>query len=102
MTYKDNVNSELILTIGGMSGVLVLVAVIGLQAWFMSEEQRELDEKSTSNVNQPLADLRAAQRKNLADYRWVSKDKTIAAIPIEQAKSLLIESNGKLPASGTN
>jgi hypothetical protein len=99
MAFKEDVNSPLILTIGAISGLLVLVCVIGLQAWFMSEEQRELEDKYASAVNYGLKDLRTAQSAHLQGYRWLNAQKTVAAIPIDEAMKLLIENKGKLPTT---
>jgi uncharacterized protein HemX len=99
MAYKEDVNSQLIITIGAISGFLLIVLAIGLQAWFVSEEQTELNAKSATAVNYQLADLRSEQQNNITTYRWIDRDKKIAAIPIDQAERLLLENNGKLPAT---
>ena len=99
MAYKEDVDSQLIITIGAVSGFLLIVLAIGLQAWFASEEEAELAAKSATSVNYPLADLRNQQQANITTYRWIDRDKQIAAIPIEQAEQLLLQNNGKLPAT---
>src|SRR3954452_3379564 len=99
MAYKEDVNSELIITIGAISGFLLIVLAIGLQAWFMSEEDAELTSKSANAVNYQLADLRNEQQGKISTYRWVDRDKQIVAIPVEEAEKMLIASNGKLPAT---
>lgn len=99
MAYKEDVNSALIITIGAVAGFLVLVIAIGLQAWFMSEEQAELDQKYSSAVNYELAELRSQQQANLSTYRWIDRRKQVAAIPIDDAMTLLIRNHGKLPST---
>jgi hypothetical protein len=99
MAYKEDVDSQLIITIGAVSGFLLIVLAIGLQAWFASEEEAELTTKSASAVNYQLADLRNQQQSNLTTYRWVDRDKQIVAIPIDEAEKLLLQNNGKLPAT---
>ena len=42
---KQDVNAPLILTIGVVSGLLLLVIVFGLEAWFVREETTEIDGK---------------------------------------------------------
>jgi hypothetical protein len=95
--FKDDTNTQLIFTIGAISGFLVIVAVIGLQAWFMREEEAELNEKYAGAVNYQLTTLRKDQQANISTYRWIDRDKQIAAIPVDQAMKLLIQNNGKLP-----
>lgn len=99
MNFKQGVNNELIITIGAVSGFLVIVLAIGMQAWFLSEEQQELNEKYASSVNYQLRDLLAEQKKNLTIYRWIDKDNRVVAIPIDDAMELLIKNNGKLPST---
>ena len=41
MAMKNEVNVPLIATIGGVSVVLLVVIIIGVQAWFTSEERDE-------------------------------------------------------------
>jgi hypothetical protein len=98
MAYKDDANSPFIITVGAVGGFLVIVIVIGLQAWFMSEEQAELDHKYAGVVNQELQDVRQQQRTNLTTYRWIDRNKGIAAIPIDRAMKLLVEQKELKPA----
>lgn len=41
MAMRQEVNAPLILTVGAVSGVMVLVVMIGLHAWYLNEELRE-------------------------------------------------------------
>ncbi len=43
MAMKQEANTPLILTIGAMSGILILVIMFGVEAWFRHEERAELD-----------------------------------------------------------
>jgi hypothetical protein len=99
MAFKEDVNSQLIITIGAVSGFLVIVVVIGLQAWFMNEEKREMDEKYANAQNTELVALRNEERAQISTYRWIDKDKKIAAIPVDNAMALLIQNKGKLPTT---
>ena len=42
MAFKQEVNVPLIFTIGVVSGIMLLVIVIGTQAWYQSEEINEV------------------------------------------------------------
>jgi hypothetical protein len=99
MAFKEDVNSQLIITIGAMSGFMVIVVVIGLQAWFMSEEKREMDEKYADAQNPELVELRKEEHTKISTYRWIDKDRKIAAIPVDDAMTMLIQNKGKLPAT---
>jgi hypothetical protein len=97
MAYRDNTDSALIITIGAVSGFLVIVLAIGLQAWFLSEEQAETQRKNASAVNYQLAELRNEQQQKITTYRWIDREKQVAAIPIDDAMKLLVQNGGKLP-----
>jgi hypothetical protein len=77
----------------------VIVVTIGLQAWFLYEERREMDAKAAHSINFELENLRADEQARLQGYRWVDRDRQIAAIPLAEAKKMLIANKGKLPAT---
>ena len=99
MAMKPQVNVSLIVTTGGLSVLLLVVIVIGLHAWFLNEEQRELAAKWETSPNTALADLRAEQQAKINSYRWVDRDHRRVAIPVSEAMKLLAERGGKLPAT---
>lgn len=97
---KEDINSALILTIGAISAVLVIVVVIGLQAWYLFEEGRETDEKYANAVNTRLVEHRAKEQTNITTYRWLEgKKNQQAAIPINVAMELTIANKGKVPTT---
>jgi hypothetical protein len=91
MAQREQANVPLLLTIGIISGLLIIVLGIGLEAWYLREVQREVAEKWDNVPVQPLTDKRAAQWKNITTYRWVDEKKTKAAIPVSEAMKLLVE-----------
>lgn len=99
MAYNDGTNSQVILTTGAISGFLVLVLAIGLQAWYSSEEQAERDREYLNSGNPTLVQLKTDQQTNITTYRWVDKQKTTVAIPISQAMEMLIQNKGVLPTT---
>ena len=97
--WKEDIDSQLILTVGAVSGNLFFVLAIGMQAWFMYEEQGEINAKYSAATHNPMADLKNEQTERIHNYRWANQNKTVAAIPIDQAMQLLIQNNGKLPST---
>jgi len=108
MAYKQEVNVPLVLTIGIVSGILLLVTIIGTQAWFQSEEQDEITLKSGEAAERALsidlpsasfAELQEMQRKALASKpHWVDeKTKTRVTLPIADAVEYLENHAVKLP-----
>lgn len=65
MAIKQEANSAVILTIGAMSGLLILVIYLGVEAWFRTEERAEQDVQWQNNPNVWLDTLRENQRANL-------------------------------------
>jgi hypothetical protein len=108
MAYKQEVNVPLVMTIGIVSGILLVVIVIGTQAWYQSEVQDEIMLKSGEAAARALtldlpsasfAELQEMQRKALASKpHWVDeKTKTRVTLPIADAVEYLENHAGKLP-----
>ena len=99
MAFKQEVNVPLILTIGIVSGIMLLVIVIGTQAWFQSEEQAEFATKALEYPHQALIDLQTQQRTNINSYRWVDKKNGVVTVPIGLAMQEMLQTNGNLPTT---
>jgi hypothetical protein len=113
MAFKQEVNVPLVFTIGVISGIMLLVIVIGTQAWYQSEENIEIAQKTHeaymadasmfvpgSLVNpMPFPQLKAQQLVALeGKTHWTDdKKKTRATMPVKDAMSWLAEHNGNLP-----
>ena len=108
MAFKQEVNVPLILTIGIVSGIMMLVTVIGTQAWYESEEQNETAIKaqeaseralSADSPTVTLAQLTHGQLENLAAKpHWVDETKKdLMTMPIDQAMEYLASHNLKTP-----
>jgi len=95
MAQREQANVPLLLTIGAVSGFLIIVLAIGVQAWFLREVQQEVAAKWDNTPQQPLTDIRLAQQVRINQYRWVDKEKQRIAIPIDEAMKLVAE--GKRP-----
>jgi hypothetical protein len=104
MAIRQEANVPLILTIGIVSGLLLVVVAIGVEAWYRAEERAEVALKSRGSVHLPLAEMHQRQMKDLASYRWVRQGPDEQAvlrpeIPLDEARALLIRLGGKMPAT---
>ena len=113
MAFKQEVNVPLVFTIGVISGIMLLVIVIGTQAWYQSEENIEIAQKNQeaymedasmlvpgSLVNpMPFPQLKSQQKAALENKpHWTDdKKKTRATMPIDDAMAWLEEHQGNLP-----
>ena len=108
MAFKQEVNVPLIFTIGVISGIMLLVIVIGTQAWYQSEELDEVTTKAAEAQSRSLdadlptksfAELKQEQLMALsAKPHWTDPaKKDRAAVPIADAVAYLIDHDGKLP-----
>ena len=93
MAQREQANVQLLLTIGGVSGFLIIVLAIGIQAWFLREVQREVVQKWDSTPLQPITDIKRTQEMNISTYHWVNKDKKRVAIPIDDAMRIVAKEN---------
>ena len=99
MAFKQEINVPLVFTIGVVSGFLLITIVIGVQAWYLSEEQGEIDAKADMSPMQIIVDAKEA-RAHLSDPpHWTDKSRKTVHIPIEEAMDLIVGSNGRLPAT---
>ena len=99
MAQREQANVPLLLTIGAVSGIMVIVLSMGIQAWFLREVQREVAAKWDNVPLQPITDIRRNQEIAISQYRWVDKDKKRVAIPIDEAMKLVVQQNAKSAAT---
>lgn len=85
MAMRQEVNAPLILTVGTVGGVMVVVLMIGLHAWYLTEERREQVGKTDSS---PPPELVRAAREQEQDAK------------LSAAMEGVVKSGGKLPATG--
>lgn len=108
MAFKQEVNVSLLLTIGVISGLMVLVIVIGMQAWYQSEEQNEIAIKAQDAGQRALegdspettfAQLQQEQKHALvAKPHWVDESKKDrVTMPVNEAIGYLTFHSGNLP-----
>jgi len=108
MAFKQEVNVPLILTIGIVAGIMILVIVIGTQAWFQGEEANEIALKAQEasaralDPNSPtvtFAELKQGQKDALAAKpHWVDETKKDRmTMPIDDAMNYLATHDGKMP-----
>jgi hypothetical protein len=99
MAIKQDVNAPLIVTIGVISGMLLLVAVFGVQAWFFHEEDTTLRQKWDAAPNVQYNTMRDDQRHQI-ETAGVSRGKEkFRTIPIEVAMQKIVDTGGKLPTT---
>ena len=91
MAQREQANVPLLLTIGAVSGFLIIVLAIGVQAWFLLEVHQEAAAKWENTPVQPVTDARLAQLVRINEYRWVDEEKKRLAIPIEEAMKLVAQ-----------
>jgi hypothetical protein len=107
MAFKQEVNVPLILTIGIVSGIMILVIVIGVQAWYQSEEANEMTLKAAQanaralDVDLPdktFAEIKQGQLDALsADPHWADDKKTRMTMKIDDAMKYIEAHGDKIP-----
>jgi hypothetical protein len=113
MAFKQEVNVPLVFTIGVISAIMLLVIVIGVQAWYQSEENTEIAQKAQEAYTQdtalslgaplaspmPFPELKEQQKTALeAKPHWTDdKKKDRATMRIEDAMDYLAAHGGNLP-----
>jgi biopolymer transport protein ExbB/TolQ len=88
MFQKEDVDSQTVALIAIFGSVLTFTMIVGAQVLYY-RVTKEADFKSRVAVgSSELHDVQTEQRGQINSYRWVNKEKEIAAIPIERAMEL--------------
>jgi len=91
-----DLNVPLILTIGIISVLLLIVAIVGTEAWFRYEMHQEREEKVVQQPFTELEDLNQQQTRLLrSGPAWQNKEKGVVSVPIDQAMQRYIETRGQ-------
>ncbi len=99
MVLKQEVNIPLALTIGLISGLLILVMTFGMQAWYESAEQGIIAEKTLDAPKSDYVQLKESQASSISQYAWADTAHTTVKIPIARAMEMMVSTNGKLPST---
>lgn len=99
MAMENKPNAPLIVAIGIVSGLMLLVIMVGTEAWFKYEEKQELAVKWENSRNVQLDAMRAEQTAHIETSTWCDASKTAVTIPVTDAMRVLIASSGKLPST---
>jgi diphthamide biosynthesis methyltransferase len=96
---RSEPNVRLIAAFGAVTIVLLVVTVLGLQAYFDHVLAQEVYVKVLAPESPALTNLRAREDGELHSYRYIDRDKGEVQLPIERAMQLLAAeySQGKLP-----
>jgi hypothetical protein len=95
MAMTQQANAPLIITIGAVSGLLLLVLMFGVEAWFRYEERAELEDQWDNSKNEWLDTLREGQAKHLSAYAFNAETKNWS-IPITDAMAKVVATEGKV------
>ena len=89
MAIKQEVNTAIILTVGAVSGLLLIVIIVGLQAWFTFEERGEIENKWAQSKNVQLETTMAQQRDKITRFGATT-------MPVDEAMKVVARQGGKV------
>ena len=95
---KNQVNAQLLLTIGAVGGLLLLVSAIAVDGWYKSTEQEIVASNWEKYPNTWLNGIREREQANLAASGPVDNGKR-TAMPIAQAMQYVVDHGGQLPTT---
>ena|SRR5947209_2114045 len=99
MEFNQQLNMARLFTTAVVSALVLVVLVLGTQAWFESAEATEADAKASIAGESEYAVLKDQQKASLHQYAWSNDKKTAATLPIDAAMSILVKDNGKMPST---
>jgi phosphopantetheinyl transferase len=98
--FKQGINIPLILTIGIVGLIILLVLIVGTEAWYDSMTQDEAIVKASGDFgNKPLQDLKDAQLTHISGYNWVDKKNNVITVPVEDAMTIMVQTQEQFPAT---
>jgi hypothetical protein len=100
VAFKQEVNVPLIVTIGVISCTLVVVLIVGTEAWYDSEAQAQFDYEAGEFPNsESVTNLKIGQQANINSYHWVDQKNGIVAIPIDDAIKIMVQTGAHPPTA---
>jgi enhancing lycopene biosynthesis protein 2 len=95
MAMRQEVNVPLILTIGAVSVILLVVIVIGTDAWYLATNREINAENFRQYPDMTSETVQDSQRSVLTTpAHWLDEKHTAAAIPIDEAMKIVVERHG--------
>jgi hypothetical protein len=88
-TNHDNPNLAPTAIVAFTFVLIVVVTVLGLQAYFFRAQTQEFDTKVVQRIPEDRELVRTEQRAQISNYRWIDRDSGKVAIPIERAMDLV-------------
>jgi hypothetical protein len=101
MSLRDDINIPVVVVLGLATGLIVAVAIVGTRAGYNYvtnvDLARNYDAQEKSGNLTFGANTLRAQKQKLAEAgpKWANVEKTLVTIPIEDAKTLMVQSKGK-------
>jgi hypothetical protein len=86
----DRVNTFGVVLIGLVAAVLLWVSVVALQAYYYGTAGKLESERGAAGKSREVRDLKAQQRAELAEGKYVDAKKGIVTIPIDDAMKLVL------------
>lgn len=99
MAFKQQINIPVVVTVGVISGLVLIVLLLGTQAWYSHEEAAESAAKGAGYQPSEFVVQREQQRADLKSAHWADHTGQTVMIPIDQAMDLIVQSGGKLPST---
>lgn len=87
----DEVNVGLLTIVGALGGVVVLLIVVLLQAWFYNwrDDLTTARAVKSNDPQMPLGRALIEQQEQINSYHWINREAKRRAIPIERAMELV-------------
>ena len=92
-----DINLALIVTCGFVAAMLLIVLVIGIQAWFYHAHEAEFERKVVNTPYTELQSLKERQVGTLNSYRHVDQKQGLVQIPIEVAIKQYVQRRAAQP-----
>ena len=88
---QDRINTFGVVLIGVVATVLLWVSVVALQAYYYSTAGEVESQRASAGKSREARDLKAQQRADLQDSKYIDPKKGIVTIPLDDAMKLVLQ-----------
>jgi len=99
--HADEIPADLVIMIGIVSSIVLLVIVVGTQAWFYSAYEQTYQERNVEVSNRWLQTVQNEQLEVLNSYGMTNREAGLARVPISEAIDLWVSQNENRSRSET-
>jgi hypothetical protein len=99
MGFNIDVDVPKVVTIGAVSVIILVVILAGTHGYYLKYDRGEFAAKYYPATSPLVDDTNKLAAERLHAYRWANEQKSAAAIPIDTAIKIMVQTKGRPPTT---